>query len=73
LTPRFPIICCAASSGWDGFVTRLGRATFFDNLATFPVSYVDEHLTVFRFAASRVFPPLPLLDHPANAFSIPAS
>lgn len=34
-------------------MTRVGRATFFDDLATFPVSYVDEDLTVFRCGRSR--------------------
>jgi hypothetical protein len=30
--------CCgAASKGWDGFISQLGRTFFFDGLASFPV------------------------------------
>ena len=47
-TLRLVVCAAAAASGWDGFITKLGNATFFDNLASFPVLYVDEDLTVFR-------------------------
>jgi hypothetical protein len=29
--------CAAASKGWDGFISQLGRTFFFDGLASFPV------------------------------------
>lgn len=34
---------------WDNFITGIGRLAFFENLASFPVLYVDEDLTVFMF------------------------
>jgi len=54
-TPLRPIISQRqADKGWDGFITNIGRLTFFDNLATFPVLYVDEELTVFKFPPLNV-------------------
>lgn len=40
----------AAERGWDKLISSIGRLTFVDNFAYFPVLYIDEDLTVFKCA-----------------------
>ncbi len=42
-------VCAGDETRWDKFLTVLGRVGFLEGLAKFPVLYVDEDLTVFRF------------------------
>ena len=41
--------CAGEERRWDKVITALGRVGFLEGLAKFPVLYVDEDLTVFRF------------------------
>ena len=41
--------CAGEETRWDKVITALGRVGFLEGLAKFPVLYVDDDLTVFRF------------------------
>ena len=42
-------LCADEMTAWDKLITQTGKLGFLEGFARFPVLYVDEDLTVFRF------------------------